>query len=97
MVPKLCQRYGARSGNDSRFLLSSSSAFSRDCGFVRSSTSCSIVLAAMSALNIVDAAWRQHHRCKKNRTFTSTLSLAVSTAIQSYASTRRAKLIYTLF
>ena len=42
MVPKLCQRYGASSGNDSRFLLSSSSAFSRLWGFVRSSTSVSM-------------------------------------------------------
>ena len=42
IVPKLCHKKGASSGNDSRFLLSSSNAFSRVSGLVKSSTSCSI-------------------------------------------------------
>lgn len=42
IVPKLCHRYGASSGKDSRFLLNSSRAFSLDAGFVKSSTSCSM-------------------------------------------------------
>lgn len=49
-VPKLYHRYGASSGKFSRFLLSSSSAFSRVAGLLSWCTYCSMsLLAAMLA------------------------------------------------
>ena len=50
-MPKLCHRKGASSGKFSLFLLSSSRAFSRVPGFVKSRTSCSMDMLCQTSVS----------------------------------------------